>query len=317
MQGIQYAIRSAFKDCLQVRQKEQLLILADEPLEEIGLAFYHESKHFCRQSHFIVIPKILKAYTEPNSAIAAVMAQSHVVIMATSMSLSHTQARRKACKNGARIVSLPGISGDSLARTLNGNYKDVVALSRKIADILTIGKSAHLTSAAGSDLTFSLSRIRGHADTGMVHAPGQFSNLPAGEGCASPAAESANGVLVIDGSFPGIGKLKTPVRITVRKGYAVRITGDHEAETVRRMLRPYGTAGKYIAEVGIGTNPNAQFTGFTLEDEKVKGTVHVAMGNNISFDGKNNVPCHFDGVLLKPTLVIDGITIVSKGQLQV
>ncbi|MBN1780676.1 aminopeptidase [bacterium] len=314
--SIQYAVRSAFKDCLRLRQKETLLVLADEPLEEMGSVFAREARHFSKHVRFLVIPEIPAPHTEPCPGTASLMSLANVVVMVTSKSLSHTQARRKACKNGSRIVSMPGINKDSLARTLNGNYREVVNLSRKISDILTIGKTASLSSRNGCSLTFSLARVKGHADTGMVHEPGQFSNLPAGEGSAGPAAGSANGVLVIDGSFPGIGKLKAPVRMTVRDGYVQRITGDEDAEKVRQLLRPYGKDGKYIAEIGIGTNPDAKFTGFTLEDEKVKGTVHVALGNNVSFDGKNDVPCHFDGILLKPTLIIDGIRIVSDGVLQ-
>lgn len=317
MSGTRYAIRSALKDCLRIRQKESVLILSDEPMKEIGLSFYQEAKYFSKHVHFLLIPKMIHPYNEPLQGIADLMAQSDIVILATSKSLSHTRARRKACKNGARIVSLPGITTDSLSRTMNGNYKSVVALSRKIADIFTIGKTAHLTSKAGTDMTFSLSRVRGHADTGLVHEPGSFSNLPAGEGCAGPAPGSANGTLIIDGSFPGIGKISQPIRMTVKNGFVIRISGNGDAEKIRQLLRPYGRSGKLIAEIGLGTNPNAKLTGFSLEDEKVKGSVHVALGNNISFDGKNDVPCHYDAIMLKPTLVIDGITIVKDGILQV
>ena len=317
MPNLKYAVRSALKDCLRVKRKETLLIVSDEPLQDIGFEFYRGAGKFCNHVHYLVIPELVSANQEPAQGIAALMAQSSIVILATSKSLSHTQARRKACRSGSRIASLPGITAESLGRTLNGNYKNIVSLSRKISDILTIGKAAHLTTPAGTDLVFSLSRVRGHSDTGMVHESGQFSNLPAGEGCAGPAQGSAKGTLIIDGSFPGLGKLSTPVRMSVKDGFVVRITGAEEAKIIRRMLKPYGHAGRMIAEVGIGTNPDAKFTGFTLEDEKVKGLVHVALGNNVSFDGKNNVPCHFDGVLLKPTLVIDGIKIVANGVLQV
>ena len=105
--------------------------------------------------------------------------------------------------------------------------------------------------------------------------------------------------------------------MTVKNGYVSRITGGDEADTVRSLLRQFGRPGRNIAEVGVGTNPHAKFTGCTLEDEKVLGNVHVALGNNISFGGKISVRCHYDAVLLKPTLVIDGKTIVENGELQV
>jgi len=317
MSGIKYPIRSALKDCLRIRQKESVLVITDDPIHETGLEFYREAKYFSKHVHLLMIPEIKTSHLEPHQNIAEMMSQADIVILITSRSLSHTRARRKACKNGTRIVSLPGITAESLTRTLNGNYKQLVSLSRKIADILTIGKTAHLTSKAGTDLYFSLARVRGHADTGMVHDPGCFSNLPAGEGCAGPTQGSANGILIVDGSFPGVGKINTHVRMTVKNGYVIRISGNSDAEKIRQLLRPFGRSGKCVAELGIGTNPHAKFTGFTLEDEKVKGSVHVALGNNISFDGKNDVPCHFDAVLQSPTLVIDGITIVKDGILQV
>ena len=46
-------------------------------------------------------------------------------------------------------------------RTMTGYYREMIKKSRKIADILTIGRSAHLTTPAGTDLTFSLARMKG------------------------------------------------------------------------------------------------------------------------------------------------------------
>ena len=151
----------------------------------------------------------------------------------------------------------------------------------------------------------------------MIHESGQFANLPAGEGCVAPVEGSAQGVLFVDGSFPEVGMVKTPVRMTIKEGHVVRITGEKEAEQIRCMIRPFGRPGRNIAEVGIGTNPKAKLTGCTLEEEKVLGNVHVALGNNVSFGGKVGVGCHFDSVMLNPTLVIDGQTIVKDGILQV
>jgi len=43
-----------------------------------------------------------------------------------------------------------------------------------------------------------------------------------------------------------------------------------------------------------------------LEDEKVAGTVHLALGNSASFGGEVDVPIHLDGVITNPTVVVDG-----------
>ncbi|NQT25055.1 aminopeptidase [candidate division KSB1 bacterium] len=317
MPSLRYALRSVFQDSLRLRQQERLLILCDSPMLELATQFFKVAETFSRYTSLHVLKGLPHANSEPHRSIVQLMQIQDVVLLVTSRSLSHTKARRNASKRGVRIISMPGISEEILCRTSNGHYKQIVHKSRKLADILTIGRAAKLTSPSGTDLSFSIARQPGHADTGMVHEPGLFSNLPAGEGCIGPVHGSAEGKIVVDGSFPGVGKIINPVEMRVKNGYVVRITGDSEAEQIRAQLKPFGRAARNIAEVGIGTNPNARFTGCTLEDEKVLGTVHVGLGNSLSFDGKVDVPCHLDAVLFKPTLIIDDRIIIENGEIQV
>jgi len=72
-----------------------------------------------------------------------------------------------------------------------------------------------------------------------------------------------------------------------------------------------------IAELGIGTNDQAIVTGEILEDEKVMGTAHIALGNNISMGGTCNVGIHVDGVFLNPNIEIDGMVLLDKGILKI
>lgn len=317
MVSLSHAIQSVLTDCLRVKRAESILIITDPPLSALGYQFYVESLHYSKSPSFVAIPEHQNHATEPPRNIASYMLGHDVIILVTHRSLSHTKARRRACQKGARIASLPAVTKESLTRTLTGKYKEMIDRSRKLADILTIGRSARLVTPAGTDLTFSIARMKGYADTGMIHEPGRFSNLPAGEASTAPVAESTNGVIVIDGSFPRVGLIKTPVRMSVKNGFVVRITGGKEAEQIRKMIRSHGKLGRNIAEVGIGTNPRAKVTGCVLEDEKKLGTVHVGLGNNISFGGKVAVPMHYDGVLLKPTLEIDGKVLLENGELMV
>ena len=78
-----------------------------------------------------------------------------------------------------------------------------------------------------------------------------------------------------------------------------------------------GRNARNVAELGVGTNKQATLTGNVLEDEKVFGTVHIAFGDNSSMGGKVSVESHLDGILLKPTLIIDGDTIIKDGEFQV
>jgi leucyl aminopeptidase (aminopeptidase T) len=78
-----------------------------------------------------------------------------------------------------------------------------------------------------------------------------------------------------------------------------------------------GKPARNIAELGVGTNDRAIITGKVLEDEKVLGTVHLALGNNVGFGGTCDVPVHLDGIILRPTLVIDDEVIIKEGALQI
>ena len=67
---------------------------------------------------------------------------------------------------------------------------------------------------------------------------------------------------------------------------------------------------------GDRTNPNARLQGNVLTDEKVMGTVHIAIGHNAlaSYGGQNRAPIHLDGVIGQPTLVVDGETLIENGK---
>ena len=65
--------------------------------------------------------------------------------------------------------------------------------------------------------------------------------------------------------------------------------------------------------MGIGINPKAKIIGNVLEDEKVLGTCHIAIGNNVFYGGSNDVPIHLDGVITRPTIYVDNKKIMEKG----
>jgi leucyl aminopeptidase (aminopeptidase T) len=78
-----------------------------------------------------------------------------------------------------------------------------------------------------------------------------------------------------------------------------------------------GEQGRNLAELGVGTNYMAQITGEILEDEKVAGTVHLALGNNVSMGGTVNVGFHVDGIMTRPTLIVDDTVVLKDGKLLV
>jgi len=127
---------------------------------------------------------------------------------------------------------------------------------------------------------------------------------------------TANGIFVVDGSMAGLGLIgDVNIKIEVKDGFATKITGGRPAKKLNDMLDAVGKGARNIAEFGIGTNDSAKLSGVLLEDEKVMGTVHLALGNNITMGGTFNVPIHLDGIIKKPTVYLDGKLLMKSGKL--
>ncbi|MGB2979639.1 MAG: aminopeptidase [Candidatus Zixiibacteriota bacterium] len=309
------AAQVAISNCLMVTKGESVLVITDQPLRKIGYAFREAADEAVAEAMLLEILPRSSNGEEPPGSVAKFMKDCDVLIIPTSKSMSHTNARREACAAGARCVTLPGILEDTMERTLNADYQEIAQRSIKLAEMVNRGKTARVTTPAGTDITMSIEGRECHADTGLVHNPGDFSNLPAGEAYIAPVEGTANGVMVVDGSM--VGKVKKPIRIMVKDGLATEITGDRSAEELEKMLEPFGQPGRNIAELGIGTNHKARIVGNVLEDEKVMGTVHMALGDNKSMGGNVSVQSHLDGILLKPTLWIDEEKIMEDGELKI
>jgi leucyl aminopeptidase (aminopeptidase T) len=273
MDKMKKAIQTALTDCLALKKGEEFLAIGDEPSREIAMAFWEAARKMKAESVYVeIIPRSSHA-EEPPAPVAALMAKSRVIVAPTSKSLSHTAARKR---------------------------------------IITEGKSAHIKSSTGTDLRMSIEGMRGLPDTGIVHKPGDFSNLPAGEAFVAPAKGSAEGILVVDGSMAGVGIVKKLIKITMKNGEAVKIEGSKKLEAI---MEKYGRDARNVAELGVGTNDKVRLSGNVLEDEKVLGTVHVALGDNSTFGGTVSVPVHLDGIIREPVLTVDGKVIVKDGKL--
>jgi leucyl aminopeptidase (aminopeptidase T) len=144
-------------------------------------------------------------------------------------------------------------------------------------------------------------------DTGLVHEPGAFSNLPAGEVFVSPV--SADGRVVINGTMMPHGLLDKgqTVAFEVENGQVTDIEDDALREQVEEAAEEVGDAAYNFAEMGIGTNVAVErLLGSVLLDEKAGGTVHFAIGDDASIGGDTEAPLHLDGIIRDPTVYADG-----------
>ena len=309
-------IETVLVDCLGVTDQETVLVVTDPKRRAIAQRLVDRSRALGAETILMEMSERETNGTEPPPAVAGAMLECQVFIAPTTKSLSHTQARKAANERGVRAATMPQITEDMLERTMAADYGEVRRRSALVAEALTAGSEVRITSEEGTDLTLSIEGRQGIADDGDLRAAGSFGNLPAGEGFIAPVEGRTNGVIVFDGSIWPIELLEEPLVVTIQDGYATDITG-WRADEFRQTLEPHGREAFAVAELGIGTNEAAQLTGNVLEDEKILGTIHLAFGDNHTFGGTVRVSSHQDGIVMRPTLTIDGRGYVEGGKLLV
>jgi leucyl aminopeptidase (aminopeptidase T) len=311
-QELDRAVRTIMRDCLRVEPGEEVLVICNPVTEEIGSLMRIEAEGDGAFATLAVISELDSNGAEPPTPVAAAMVAAQVVLAPTIQSLSHTSARHAATKAGVRIATLPGVTEDMLSRLMNADMAKLRRRGHKLARMMQAGEEVRIACGYGSDLRLGLGDRAPIADAGELKAPGAFGNLPCGEAFIAPT--TAEGMLIVDGSIAGVGKVETPVELTVRDGHLVDATGP-EGEALMELLTAHGEDGTNIAELGIGTNEEATLTGNVLEDEKILGTAHVAFGASAAIGGDVQVPVHLDCVVLEPTVEIDGTEVARGGEL--
>ncbi|NIN65865.1 MAG: aminopeptidase [Anaerolineae bacterium] len=269
---------------------------------------------------FFPYPSVRMHGKEPGEALAEKLLQAEVIVAITNYSLSHTRARAKATEAGARIASMPGF----VARMFHPDgpmavdYHQVGADTERLAALITASESGVVHSPAGTDIRCSLAGRSGGVDSGLCSERAAWSNLPAGEAYVAPVEGTAEGVIVVQtGWYP---HLTEEMVLHLEQGLVVRLEGGgkvgDEFRELLQLEREEETyrARRNLAELGIGTNPNARQPDNVLEAEKIKGTVHLAIGDNSHMGGTVTSDLHEDFVIPEPDLLLDGNLVIEGGE---
>lgn len=307
MSELRGAAETAIHQCVDLQPEESCVVIDDAETAEIGEALFRVAAEVSDASSQITLIPPDEHGMEPAEPIAAAMAATDVFLAPTSKSLSHTRARGAACEAGARGATLPGITADVFTTGLTADYEEIAAVCERVYNDVAGADNVRVTTPAGTDITFEIGNRSWRQDTGIVHEPGSFSNLPAGEVFVSPS--SATGTYVVDGTIRPHGLLDPgqTVTITVEDGYATEIDDAAVAEAFEQAADEVGRDAYNVAELGIGTNVGVtDLVGSVLLDEKAGGTVHIALGDDASIGGDTDAPIHADGVLRNPTVTVDG-----------
>jgi leucyl aminopeptidase (aminopeptidase T) len=320
--GIIDGARKVVRILARVKAGEKVLIAADTDTAAVAEALATAALEITPEVVITMMRPVAVDGAEPPAIVAAAMLAADVGLLPVSYSISHSTATRNALKHGTRVLSLPATTPDQLVR--GGAEADFEAASptvRKMGELLTAASSAHLSTPAGTDCTFDLSGRSGNAHDCILDRQGKFSAFPNIEANISPVDGSVEGVIVFDGSIPNlrIGPLRAPVRCAVKQGSIVKVEGGPEADMIRKVWAEMGDAGVYnIAQLAIGLNPAIyMLTGVWAQDHGAFGTVHIGIGTSANIGGTTKAACHFDGMMYRPTLKLDGRAVLEAGELRI
>jgi aminopeptidase len=159
---------------------------------------------------------------------------------------------------------------------------------RRIADRFDAADQVRIV-GVDTDLTFSLAGRHGEVDAGGA-------NVPGGEIFYSPVEDSANGVVTF-GEYPGWygGHVVPGIRFRFEDGVIVEASADSNEEFLLTTLDT-DEGARRLGEFGIGCNEGIDRAyGNALFDEKIYGTIHLAIGGGFPFlGGTNESAVHWD-----------------------
>ncbi len=190
--------------------------------------------------------------------------------------------------------------------------QDWPKLSKDIDKILNIFKKGNQVHLVGKnvDLKFLVHGNKAEADKGEE-------NMPGGEVFMAPFRESVEGYIKFD--YPAIeqGNEVSDIYLEFRKGKVVKSRASKNQKVLNAMLNIDENA-KYLGEFGIGCNPKIKkFTKNLLFDEKIGGTIHLALGMAYKENGGgNDSAIHWDIVkdMRKAKIMLDGVVIQENGK---
>jgi leucyl aminopeptidase (aminopeptidase T) len=308
-----------------VQAGEKVLIAVDEPLGFIRDALQAEAlKAEPSELWTYTIPDAMRPISEYPPRFEEMIRQMDVAVRFLSTvdpvkeGSAHIPILAAVRESKVRYGFGSYIDQGILENELSADYHAIADLTLALVDWLDGRSSVHITTPLGTDLRLSVAGREWQSDTGLIRGQGVFGNLPAGEAYVAPIEDSAEGVLVVDKSLPGF-PLSEPIRLVFEKGRVIHIEGGAGAAHLQKLIaeaerKPNGEWSRVIGELGIGTNTQARLQGNLMTDEKVAGTIHVAIGRNILFGGQNPAPIHEDGVVGQPTMRVDGELLIDGGK---
>ncbi|MFH1972040.1 MAG: aminopeptidase [archaeon] len=177
---------------------------------------------------------------------------------------------------------------DFVFNATNVDWQEQSKKQDKLQNVLNKGSEVKILGKE-TELTFSIKGLNGIKCDG-------HRNMPDGEVFTAPVPNSANGYIYYE--FPAIygGREVSGVRLKFKDGQVVEATAEKNEKYLKEMIA-MDKGSSFLGEFGIGVNYGInQFIKSILFDEKIGGTIHLALGNAYPECGKgvNKSALHWD-----------------------
>ena len=319
------------EDWAKVKPGERVLVLADDTTDrEVARAVLDCARATGADVTFLELAKPGSAWAEPSEVVLGAMKQAQKCL---SMALVYHDRRTTIARREhgmSMFFLLPPVPATLTGAAAAFPIELCTEIGRRCALRLRAAREIRITSRRGTDFSATLDPRNCTADPGgwleawdpgrtVGTTPGEGSNtFPPGVVLAYPDPGSVRGVAVFE-HHVGVGPVRTHLAVRYEQGRCVAAQGEG-AETLAALVEGHDHATD-VAELAWGTNPLQTLTLGTernpIDAERHSGTVHVGIGPSPIFGSRTTSRLHLDGLIVRPSVALDGEPIMTDGHLLV
>jgi leucyl aminopeptidase (aminopeptidase T) len=319
------------EDWAKVQAGERVLVLADDGTDvALARAVLAAARATGADVAFVEMPRPDSAWAEPSEIVFAAMKQAQKCL---SLALVYHDRRTTIARREhgmAMFFLLPPVPATLFGDAAGFPIELCTEIGRQCALRLRAASELRITSRRGTDFRAELDPRNCTADPGgwleawdpgrtVGTTPGEGSNtFPPGVVLASPTPGTMNGVALFE-HHVGVGPIAGHLAVRYEDGHAVAVQGEG-AERLAALLEGHEHATE-VAEIAWGTNPLQTLSLDTernpIDAERHSGTVHVGIGPSPIFGSRRTSRLHLDGLIVKPSIELDGEPLMEDGHLLV
>lgn len=257
-----------------------------------------------------------------NPAAMAAMKNSDLVL--DLMLLLFSPEQMEILESGTKIL-LAVEPPEVLVRTVptEADRTRVLAASK----LLKRAKQMHVTSPAGTDVTFRIGDFPTICEYAFCEEPGRWDHWPSGFLFTFANEGGSDGTIVIDRGdilLPQKNYVADRITLDVRDGFVRDIKGGVDAALMREFMEAYNDPEAYaMSHIGWGMQPRCHWHTLSLYDREqtiamdaraFEGNFLFSLGPNNEAGGKRKTACHLDIPLRNCTVRVDDVVVVRDGK---